>query len=390
MEKYDIVDVHLSSTKSMLDSILEHPILDGDKTYTIAVTEFTAPISAETPLPLNQTFKDQEPTMYLLNVKRKNGDADTVISHISHSMSTLPAPLGQAAGILNQFQRFMPNVYKSIQTVNDLVFYIQEYFTEIQKVYATAGGPGIDGGEHGGGANVTAANVGADQWVRASLTPNGRIRLVMSEMFASNFFIQLSDFSQSLFGFDEEVIAFGTHGGAVTSGIPGLVGDGNTLLDSVQNLNPGETCIIEGKYPLTRFFDHRVMIDVDSGGMPIPNVVTWNTSNQQSLRHTLATFPINQRMETGIHLNNVGGATGEVDFRSELMQGNIVWRRAEDKIRERYQILNPQFFQNIRLEIIIERREWDFQSKAYVFKRRAMLFRDGDSWTAKLRFRTLK
>ena len=133
-----------------------------------------------------------------------------------------------------------------------------------------------------------------------------------------------------------------------------------------------------------------VMIDVDSGGMPIPNVVTWNTSNQQSLRHTLATFPINQRMETGIHLNNVGGATGEVDFRSELMQGNIVWRRAEDKIRERYQILNPQFFQNIRLEIIIERREWDFQSKAYVFKRRAMLFRDGDSWTAKLRFRTLK
>jgi len=146
MEKYDIVDVHLSSTKSMLDSILEHPILDGDKTYTIAVTEFTAPISAETPLPLNQTFKDQEPTMYLLNVKRKNGDADTVISHISHSMSTLPAPLGQAAGILNQFQRFMPNVYKSIQTVNDLVFYIQEYFTEIQKVYATAGGPGIDGG----------------------------------------------------------------------------------------------------------------------------------------------------------------------------------------------------------------------------------------------------
>ena len=55
-EKYDVVDVHVSSTKSILDSILEHPILDGTKKYTIACTEFTAPISAETPLPLDATF----------------------------------------------------------------------------------------------------------------------------------------------------------------------------------------------------------------------------------------------------------------------------------------------------------------------------------------------
>ena len=208
-------------------------------------------------------------------------------------------------------------------------------------------------------------------------------------MFASSFFIQFEDYSQNLFGVDE-VIAFGLHAGEVTSGIEGLVGPGNSLADSVINGNPAETCIVEGRYPLSRFFDHRVMIDLDSGGMPIPNVIAWTTSNKQSQRNTLATFPINLRSETSIYLNNIGGATGDVDFKSELLQGNVVWRRAEDKVSERFQILNSQFFQNIRLEVLIERREWDQDNKKYVFKRRNMLFGEGDSWTAKLRFKTLK
>ena len=384
-DTYDVVDVHISSTKAILDSILMDPILAGDKKYSIEVTEFTAPISAETPLPLNITFAANDETMFILNVKRKNGIANLVMNHATHRLSTLAAPLG---GLLLQFERFFPDGYKSIQTVNDLVFYMQQYFTEIQKVYGAA--VGINGDAHGGDGNVTPAQVNADRWVVVSLTPSGRIRFVFSEMFATNFFIELSDFSQSLLGLGE-VIAFGDDGNNnVTSGITGLVGAGATLDDPVINGNPGETCIAEGAYPLTRFFDHRVMIDVDSGGMPIPNVVTWNTSNAQSLRHTLATFPINPRMETSISLNNVGGATGEVGFRSELLQGNVVWRRAGDKISERFEILNSQFFQNIRLEVLIERREWNITKKEYYFKRREMLFREGDSWTAKLRFRTLK
>jgi len=392
-QKYDVVDVHLSSTKSILDSILEHPILDGTKKYTIACTEFTAPITAEPPLPLNSTFADGAIYMFLLNVKRKNGAGGTIITHISHDLSTLPAPLGQAAGKLNQFDIFLPDSKKSIHTINDLVFYMQNYVTEIQKVYSLAqvgaGVAGINGLAHGGGGDITPLQVAADPCVRVSLTPNGRIRFVLSAMFAANFFIQLSDFSQNLFGL-EEVIAFGIDGGEVTSGIEALAGPGNTLADPVVNGNPAETCIVEGRYPLSRFFDHRVMIDLDSAGMPIPNVIAWTTQNKQSQRHTLATFPINVRSQTSIYLNNIGGATGEVEFKSELLQGNVVWRRAEDKVSERFEILNSQFFQNIRVEVLIERREWDRQNKKYVFKRRNMLFGEGDSFTAKLRFKTLK
>jgi hypothetical protein len=391
-DKYDVVDVHISGTKSILDSILEHPILDGERKYTIACTEFTAPLNVEPPLPLNSTFALNEQFMRLMNVKRKNGAGVTIITQIGHNLSTLPAPLGTAAGKLIPFQTFLPDSKKSIQTINDLVFYMQNYFTEIKRIYSLAqvgnGAAGIVGADHGG-VDFTPLQVAADPWVRVSLTPNCRIRFILSPMFASSFFIQFEDYSQNLFGVDE-VIAFGLHAGDVTSGIEGLVGPGNSLGDVVINGNPAETCIVEGRYPLSRFFDHRVMIDLDSGGMPIPNVIAWTTSNKQSQRNTLATFPINLRSETSIYLNNIGGATGDVDFKSELLQGNVVWRRAEDKVSERFQILNSQFFQNIRLEVLIERREWDQDNKKYVFKRRNMLFGEGDSWTAKLRFKTLK
>ena len=80
----------------------------------------------------------------------------------------------------------------------------------------------------------------------------------------------------------------------------------------------------------------------------------------------------------------------DYDFHVEMLHGNIVFRRAEDKISERYEILNPRFFQNIRLAVYIERREWNDQTDEYVFQRSKIQLLDGDIWTAKLRFRTLK
>ena len=72
---------------------------------------------------------------------------------------------------------------------------------------------------------------------------------------------------------------------------------------------------------------------------------------------------------------------------SNLFAGDLIWRRAEDKIGKRYEILNSQFFQNIRLDVYIVRKEWIVNK--FVFKRREVVLADGDSWTAKLRFKTL-
>ena len=67
--------------------------------------------------------------------------------------------------------------------------------------------------------------------------------------------------------------------------------------------------------------------------------------------------------------------------------GDITWRRAEDKVSERYLVQNSQYFHNVRLEIFIVRKEW-FENE-FRFIRETMSFSDGESWTAKLRFRSI-
>jgi hypothetical protein len=154
---------------------------------------------------------------------------------------------------------------------------------------------------------------------------------------------------------------------------------------------PGEvaqTVVVQCMYPLSRLFDHRVRLEIDSSSMPVPAVVTWTTDNKQKVRHTIASFPINQTYQTGIELNTQGADEGGVSFTSNMFLGPVVWRRAENKVSERYEILNSQFFQNVRLDVYIVRREWNTTSNKFVFARREITLADGESWTAKLRFRT--
>ena len=74
---------------------------------------------------------------------------------------------------------------------------------------------------------------------------------------------------------------------------------------------------------------------------------------------------------------------------SETNAGYITFRRAEDKVTERYEILNPKFFQNIRLSLSITRREWSTKYNKMVVVHKPLTLDEHDIWTVKLRFRTL-
>jgi len=384
--KYDVVDVHVSSTKPLVDAILEHPILDGTQKYSIEVTEFVCPLSAEPPLIDFDTVQART-TSYLLNVRRKT------IYAVGNQPNTRLSNVPTIGPLLQPLEYFFPDQFKPISSVNDLVFYMQVYFDNIKGVYGNSVG-GIVADEHAGNSpddDTTPAVVQADSWVQVRLTPNGTLQLYMSNLFCTNFWIDVSKYSMKLFGFEENIIAFRAVGGAIQSGLLGLTGSAVVGANNIVDGAPGETILLQCKYSLFNNFDHRMNLDIDSGGMPIPNVINWLTSNRQGLRHSLATFPVSSRTVTSLHMNRHGAGTGLVSFRSEILQGDIVWRRAESKISERFEILNSQFFQNIRLEVYIERRVWDHRNpdQGYTFQRSRIRLNEGDSWTAKLRFRTL-
>jgi hypothetical protein len=387
MSKYDLVDVHISSTKSIVDAILEHPILDGTKKYSVEVTEFSVPLSTEGPLPSNATFARYADSMFLFRVRRKVVGQPPINNNtlLSHLPANAPDDLGP------KFQEtFIPDSFRAIRTPNDLVFYLQHYFDEIKQIYGTSTN-GLIAAAHGGGNNVTAANMLADSFVKVLMTPNGTIRLYFSQIFAKHFFIQSTTYATKLFGLSSDIIAFRDNvAGGYFTGILALT---NNTFNIVAG-ETDETVVLQCNYPLTRLFDHRVRLEIDSGGMPVPSIVNWTTDNKQTVRHTLATFPINQKYDTSISLNTFGVNTGDISFTSNLFLGDMTWRRAENKISERFEILNSQFFQNIRLEVFMIRRDWVINPAAgtqkFKWKRRALTLADGESWSAKLRFRTFK
>ena len=392
--KYDVVDVGVSSTSPIVDAILEHPILDGTKKYSVECTEFVTALSEETPLPFIKTFEDAGGNMLLFQVRRKV--VGVAALQVNTELGTLVAPHGAAplptvGTLLAPHQIFAPTVFRPIRTPNDVAFYLQEMFDEIKKVYGTSV-DGLVGNLHGGVPDpvtgvipdVAAAVVLADRFVQVLLTPNGTIRFYFSALFCKHFYIDSSPYGVKLFGLEETTIAFRSVGGVVHTGDDAL--KNNTPL--IVAGETGQTIVYQCKYPLVRHFDHRVRLELDSAGMPVPAIIDWNTKNRQQVRHTLATFPINQVFESRIGLNTRGANEGDISFTTKMLLGSIVFRRAEDKISERFEILSSQFFQNIRLEVYIVRRDWNILTKEFDFKRRAIRLANDESWQAKLRFRT--
>ena len=394
--KYDVVDVSVTSTNPIVDAILEHPILDGTKKYSVEITEFTCPLSVESPFPLMKTFADNEATMLFFRVRRKTPGAAVIAD--ANLLNTTPN-IGNVFANLKYGPTvtFTHSIYTPTRTPNDLVFYLQEYFDEIKQVYvnniAPGGGAdaGLDNVDHGGVPSVTPAQMEADNFVNVILTPNGTLRLYFSEIFSKHFFIETTPYCNKLFGLglDSEAVPNLVGGYLIafadgTSGIEALVDVGG----AIEAGNPGETVVLQCEYPLIRHFEHRVRLEIDSAGMPVPAIIDWGTDNKQQIRHTIASFPINQIYETSLVLNTQGANTGTVSFQTKMFLGEIIWRRAEDKVSERYELLNSQFFQNIRLEIFIVRREWNPTTSEFIFKRRALKLGDAESWTSKLRFRT--
>ena len=121
--------------------------------------------------------------------------------------------------------------------------------------------------------------------------------------------------------------------------------------------------------------------------MGTPPTTVWSTDDLQQMSYVIGTFPISNTTQSSIICKSEGAATGSVRYSNQLLTGDITWRRAEDKVNEQYLLTDSKFFHNIRLEIFIVRKEW-FQGE-FRFMRSKLVMADGESWTAKLRFRSV-
>ena len=115
-QKFDTVDVHVTSQTYRVDAILQDPLLDGQKRYTVEVTEFTCPLSSESPLPATALFENTA-NYQLIRVRRKNILSPAVINDAT-SLSTLNVigPLF-APAVGPRGDIFVPSAFSPMRTV---------------------------------------------------------------------------------------------------------------------------------------------------------------------------------------------------------------------------------------------------------------------------------
>ena len=438
-QEVDVVDVHVTSESQRVDSFSQYDLLDGTKKYTVELTEFVSPLAGHESLPpiswFSNTTNINNGLTNLIEIRRKR----TTLPAHGHGSTALP--VGGDIVFTEAHRIFKKDERRRLPHVGALAYQLQRYFDDIKSKYIFRGtalqqallqaeidvitaqntiiaDPGSNAGElaaatatktaayvviagmgtaaerihfdgdlYGGTATPeTSGNtflVTADDFfVSVSTTPDGTLRIFFSKWFTDNFFLVINSYGQLLFGLDG-IIAFRSDGAVIHTGLA-AISNGAALLLGGTN----ETIELYGKYTCERHFEHRVRIEVESQ-MPIPPTTSWSTKNTQTISHSIATFPIVREIQTGIVMNSEGASTGSMTYKSSLLTGDIVWRRAEDKVSERYLILNSQFFHNVRLDLHIVHKEFNYKTQSFIFVKEKMVFSPGEAWTAKLRFRSV-
>jgi len=437
----DVVDVLITSISNKVDTFSQYPLLDGDKKYTVEITEFVCPLAGQGPLP-SQTFT-------FLEVRRKRLNADNVLpANDNTSLTMLAAPLGDPlrhfaghaylpGNFTDEVVQFQNNTQRPMQSPGDVAYQLQRFFDDIRAKYIPTdpaametarenyqeqqdivdnpnstqaeiavalgliNGPAGNNGllsiylvhgpfraiDHGGGDDVQITT--NTPFVSVTLGPNSVLQLTISPFFGKHFFVLFSGYGALLTGLalNDHFLAVNEVDGVLQSGLLALTGDenpGNTIIvgGSVQSIQ------FRGEYPLERHFDHRIRLEVESQ-MNTPPTVAWTTSGLQKMSHIISTFPISTTTQSSVLLNSEGVSTGDVRYQTDVLLGDIIWRRAEQKISERYLINNSKHFYNIRLEVFIVRKEWKELLQEFSFAKEKLIFENGQTWTAKLRFRSI-
>ena len=376
----DVVDVLIDSSAGRVDGISDYPLLDGTRKYTVQLVELVPPLTIGA-LPdravRNSARIDFTPWF---EVRRKNVAGGGVAPAHDNTKLTTLAGLGFA----DYDVKFQKSSTRPVGSLGDVVYYLQRMFDDIKTKYI-ANAAGITGADHGGAPNVIVAV--DTEWVTVGLTPSMHLRLLFSSSFTKHFFINVSKYAQKLFGVatgtDDGIIAFRTAGGIVLTGPTALIQMGLVIAGE-----SAQTVELRGAYPADRFLEHRTRVEVESQ-MPIPPSIVWSHNNRQQLNTVIATFPIVREKSVRVKLNNAGIALSDFTVQSKLLTGDVVFRSSEENIHEKYLIQNSQFFHNVRLELFIVRKEWDSGTNEFSPQRTKMVFSNGQSFTAKLRFESI-
>ena len=353
----DLVDINIEQTgEAQTDMFFQEPVLDHTRDYVVAVSELSVPIQEE-PM-LSNRIKNNK----LFLIRRKiDGEG------IGHADVTTPSP----------FATFrLKNTRMSTPT--DFLRAINKFFYIFRTEYGHLVDPN-------GNFPVVVKNTG-DFEVLASFSPSGLLDIKAPGTWWNMFFIEFLPYGIELLGFDKSQLAEGKYlqlSRTVANGISKtemFLANGNFIIYP----NAWDDSLLRNAFHSSlRYIEHRIRVELDAD-LAIPaNILIEN--GVQKMHFNIGSFPIKHDYRGSITLK-MDNTIDKIGISSPVNIGNVLVKSKTDSTTDWYTIQNASNVQNMRLNVIMLRREWNSIPEKWELVRNRLIIDPKASWNATLKF----
>ena len=364
----DLVDLEIEQTgTSTTDMFFQEPVLDHTRDYVVAVSELSVPIQEE---PMLSNISKNKDILYIR--KKVAGQDDTHADRIIGGADTALARLR------------IDNI--RISSPTDFIRHVSKFFLTFSETYAQAANPVI---------------VAADAAYRVTtdISPSGVLDILAPGSWWNTFYIELTSYGRELLGFNIDTLATTAAGNRDPLYIQFSRVDINSVVSKTDMFDANGQFIIDvhlphanawithhehnARHSMLRYVEHRIRVEIDAD-LSIPsNVLIEN--GVQKMHYNIGSFPIRHDYRGSIRITT-DNQIDSVGLESPVNIGNLLVKSRSDNTTDWYTITNPANVQNMRLNLIMLRREWDRLTEKWKLVRNRLIIDEKAVWNATLKF----
>ena len=341
------------------DMFFQEPLLDHTRDYVVAISELSIPLGEE-PM-LSNINSDKNRTLGYIRRKSVGGT-------VGDALSVLPVPYATL-----RTDRRLCN------SPSDLCNRVSNFFYTFWKLYsqnASAQLGAIVGGHD-------------DNSVKAHFTTSGVVTISATRLWWNNFYFELTPYGVEILGFDKtrlvssKYLQFSLALDASVSSTDMLENNvfiSNAPLDAVK----AQKLETLSDHSIFRYAEHRLRVEIDAD-LSIPSNILIENGNQK-MHYNIGSYAISHEYTGEITILSTNVLSSVIKLQTPIYIGNTVVKSKVDPTSDWYTIASSANVQNMRLTVIVLRREWNRVSEKWELVRSKLKMDPKAMWSATLKF----
>jgi len=359
----DLVDLNIEQTgEPQTDMFFQEPLLDHTRDYVVAISELSIPLGEE-PM-LSNIDSDKNKTLGYIRRKSIGGTVDDVLSELD----VLAVPYATL-----RTDRRLCN------SPADLCGVVSNFLSTFWKLYAQVGTVQVSA--------IVAGDVAST--VKAHFTTSGIITISATLLWWNNFYLELTPYGVEILGFNKsrlvnsKYLQFSIAANETPDSLE-LLDNGVFIHNPPSNATKGNFVETLSDHSIFRYAEHRLRVEIDAD-LSIPsNIMIEN--GKQKMHYNIGSYAISHEYSGEITISSNNLLSTQIKLKTPIYIGNTIVKSKIDPTTDWYSIVSSANVQNMRLTIIVLRREWNRVKEKWELVRSKLKMDPKATWTGTLKF----